>query len=77
MGVRNYANNKTTIFNPATNTVGSGVAMHYPRCTRQSSRSPTAISWFWAAGLREKNGSEPAQPAAYAGVYHPATAGAA
>jgi hypothetical protein len=30
-GVRNYANNKTTIFNPAANAISSGGQMQYPR----------------------------------------------
>jgi len=30
-GIRNYGNNKTTIFNPAANTVSAGIQMQYPR----------------------------------------------
>jgi len=49
-GVRNYANNKTTIFNPATNTVATGVPMHYRAGIRRSFRCPMRTSWFWGMG---------------------------
>ncbi len=72
-GVRNYANNKTTIFNPATDTVVNGVAMHYPRWYPTIVPLPSGDKLVLGGWITRENGSEPVQPAATPEVYHPAT----
>ena len=72
-GVRNYANNKTTIFNPATNTVATGVPMHYPRWYPTIVPLPNGDKLVLGGWVTRENGADPVQPAATPEVYHAAT----
>jgi hypothetical protein len=72
-GVRNYANNKTTIFNPAANTIATGVPMHFPRWYPTIVPLANGDKLVLGGWVTRENGAEPVQPAATPEVYHAAT----
>jgi hypothetical protein len=72
-GVRNYANNKTTIFSPTTNTVANGVPMHYPRWYPTIVPLPNGDKLVLGGWVTRENGTEPVQPAVTPEVYHAGT----
>ncbi len=72
-GVRNYANNKTTIFSPATDTVANGVPMHYPRWYPTIVPLPNGDKLVLGGWITRENGSDPVKPAVTPEVYHAGT----
>jgi hypothetical protein len=72
-GVRNYANNKTTIFSPATDSVATGVPMHYPRWYPTIVPLPNGDKLVMGGWVTRDNGTDPVQPATTPEVYHAAT----
>jgi Domain of unknown function (DUF1929) len=73
-GQRNYANNKTTIFMPATNTITSGTAMNYPRWYPSLVSLPDGrLTVFGGHRNIAPPLSNPVIPASTPEVYDPAT----
>lgn len=72
-GLRNYANNKTTIFSPTTNTIATGVQMHFPRWYPTIVPLANADKLVLGGWITRENGAAPVQPAAIPEVYHAST----